>query len=129
MPAETRSESATTLPALDITAFTNANQRSLAMMAHIGADAMRHAIEINGQFMDFLRGRLEEDEKVAETLACCQAPDEAIEAVNGFYKTAFDQYADEMRILSEKTAKSLTETMKTAETGLKRTVEGEVPKT
>jgi len=129
MPAETKSESATTLPALDITAFTNANQRSLAMMAHIGADAMRHAIEINGQFMDFVRGRLKEDEEVAEALACCNAPDEAMEAVTGFYKTAFDQYADEMRILSEKTAKSMTDTMKTAETGLKRTVIADVPKT
>ena len=129
MPAKSKTVDKPTLPVIDISIFTNANQRSLAMMAHIGADAMRHAIEINGQFMDFLRGRLKEDEKVAETLACCQAPDEAIKAVNGFYKTAFDQYADEMRVLSEKTAKSLTETMKTAETGLKRTVEGEVPET
>lgn len=128
MPAEKKTVDKPTLPVIDITVFTNANQRSLAMMAHIGADAMRHAIEINSHFMDFLRNRLKEDEEVAETLACCQAPDEAVDAVNGFYRKAFDQYADEMRVLSEKTAKSVTETMKTAENGLKRTVEGEVPK-
>ena len=109
------------LPVIDFAPLMVSNQRAIAAMAHVGTDAMRHVIEMNVQFLDFVRDRLDEDAKVAETLAGCQSSNEAIDAVNGFYQKAFDQYADEMRILSDKAAQTLTDTMKVAEDEFKRT--------
>jgi len=128
MSAAMKTDDGTTAPVIDITSFTVPNQRSLATMAHVGTDAIRHMIDMNRQFLDFVRGRLEEDAKIADHLATCASPNDALEAVNGFYKTAFDQYAEEVRVLSDTAARSMTETMQAAENGLKRSVEAAIPK-
>jgi len=123
MPAIKKSADGTTFPVIDIETFTTANQYSLTAMAHIGTDTLRHVIDTNRQFLDFVRGRLDEDAKVAETLATCKDPNDALEAVNEFYKMAFDQWADEMRELGDRTAKTVTDTMQTVEKEMKRSAE------
>jgi hypothetical protein len=123
MSADEKPEDRPAFPALDLTPFTGANQRAIAAMAHVGTDAMQHVIEMNVQFLDFVRGRLGEDAKVAEALASCQSSNEAIDAVNGFYQRALEQYAEEMRVLSDKAAQTVTDTMKLAEDEFKRTAD------
>lgn len=101
MPAEQKSKKTMPLPVPDIGVFMAANQRAIAALTRCGADTFRHTVDMNTQFLDFARKRVAEDESVAETLSACRSPQDAMEAVSEFYRHAFDQYADEMRVVSD----------------------------
>lgn len=104
-----------TVPVIDASLFFTGNRAVMSTMSQFGADAMRHALSMNRQFLDFIQTRIEEEQRLGDALAACKTPQEATECLGAFYKTAFDQYSDEMRVLSEETVDAASDVMKTAD--------------
>lgn len=104
-------------------AFAQANQSAIDAISHIGVDNMQRMLQINAQYLDFIRHRLEEDMATTKRIRESGTMPEVVDAVTDFYKLAFDEYAKEMVDLSEMavaaTAASITETEEEAANALK----------
>jgi hypothetical protein len=102
-------------------AFAQANQAALGAMTHIGVESMRQMIEMNQQYLDFIRHRLDEDIKAGERISDCKSVPDAMAAVSDFYSKAFEEYSKEMASLSEMASKAASETLQEAERTAKAT--------
>jgi hypothetical protein len=100
-------------------AFTQANQAALGAMTHIGVESMRQMIEMNKQYLDFIRHRLDEDIKTGERIGDSKSVPDAMAAVSEFYSKAFEEYSNEMVSLSEMATKAASETLQEAERATK----------
>ena len=98
-------------------AFARANQAALNAMNHIGVESMRQMIDLNCQYLAFLRHRLDEDIRTGERIGASKSLPEVVAAVTDFYSKAFEEYAREMSELSEMAVKAAADTFQEADGG------------
>ncbi len=99
--------------------FTASGRRSLLAMAHLHSRLMRNALELNAELLHFAHRRVEEDISASEKLSRSRTPAEATEVMNGFYRKALEDYAEEaekvMKIGADAARRSIEETQAEAD--------------
>lgn len=123
MTMENNTSTAATMPTLDVSGLAEINGKTMTAMTRMGTDALRHSIDMQTQFLGFVRKRLDEDMRVAEALSCCQSPQDALDVVGNFYKTAFENYTNEAQTLGDEVAQSAADTMKVVQEEMKEVSE------
>lgn len=113
------------IPGVEFTAFAALNQRTLNAMAHMNVDMARRMLDMNTQYLEFIRHRLDEDEATGNRLGDCKTMPEVVETVTSFYRTAFQEYAGEMQKLMQLGSSAAAETLAEAESEVKHALEGE----
>ncbi len=110
-------------PNVDFSAFAALNQRTLNAMAHMNVDLARRMLDMNSQYLDFVRHRLDEDEATGNRLSDCTTMPEVVDAVTEFYRTAFEEYASEMQKLMTLGTQAAANSMANAENEVKHALD------
>jgi len=99
------------MPGFDAKVFAKANEAAVSAMSHIGADTMHRVLQINTQYLEFIRNRLGQDMKMTDRLRECSTVPEAVEILSDFYKTAFEEYSKELAEMGEMATMAAAETV------------------
>ena len=96
---------------MDMGRLASVGQTSANAFTQMQMQMMRGWLDFNGQILEFARHRLQQDVDAGQKLSSCKTMSEMIEVVDGFYRKAFSEYADEagtlMRMSSSMAAKTL----------------------
>jgi hypothetical protein len=58
------------------------NQAALNAMTHIGVQSMRQMVDMNQQYLEFIKHRLDEDIKTGERIGACKDVPDVVSAVS-----------------------------------------------
>jgi len=99
------------------------SQRNLRAGLEAQRQMLDRAARLNGEMLEFLDTRLEQDRKAAKELAGCKTMADALEVSAQFFETAFKQYSEEMGKVAGLCADQAKETMEDLRSQVSETIE------
>ena len=73
------------------------DQKSILAFAYLHSRLMRTALGLSAKVLDLAHRRVQEKMRIGQDFAGCKTVADAAEVVNGVYRRAFDDYAEEAR--------------------------------
>jgi hypothetical protein len=89
------------MPPLNVNALMAMSQPAFAAIAEFNGKLCDSAARFNAEWAEFVGRRLQEDFAVPQRLAACKSAQEAQQICVDYWKTAFEQYQDEMGRLAK----------------------------